>query len=489
MSSKGYLWMGPGTLKVPLALFELNRNRLIKRLQAKELGNVVVVLQGGNDFPYYDTDVGFVFKQESYFMWAYGVFEPGFYGAIEVASGTVHLFVPRFPASYAIWMGPLLTLEDFSKKYGIANVHYVDEIADVLQEIAPSELLTLKGINSDSGNTAVEATFDGIDKFKVNSEVLFPEIAELRVLKTEYELEVMQYVIGVSSAAHRRVMRMAKPGIKEFQCEADFLQYTYGVGGCRHVSYTCICASGSNSSILHYGHAAAPNDRVIKDKDICMFDMGSNYFGYSADITCSFPSNGKFTPDQKMVYEAVLKGNLAVQKAAKPGVSWLDMHVLANSTVLEALKQGGVLKGDVSEMMKVGLGGIFQPHGLGHLLGLDVHDVGGYLDGFPPRPTAPREASKLRTARILEAGMVLTVEPGCYFIDPLMDEALNTPDMCQFLVTEALARFRGFGGVRIEDDVLVTKDGVRNLTLVPRTVQEIEDWIAGKDDAKYRCKC
>lgn len=489
MSSKGYLWMGPGTLKVPLALFELNRNRLIKRLQAKGLGNVVVVLKGGTDFPYYDTDTGFVFKQESYFMWAYGVLVPDCYGAIEIASGVVHLFVPRLPASYAVWMGPLLTLDDFGKKYGIAKVHYTDEIVEVLQGICPSELLTLKGINTDSGNTTFEADFEGIEKFKVNNQVLHPEIAELRVLKTDYELEVMTYVAGVSSAAHRRVMRMAKPGIKEFQCESDFLQYTYSVGGCRHVSYTCICASGYNSAILHYGHAGAPNDRVIKDEELCLFDMGANYFGYAADITCTFPSNGKFTADQKMVYEAVLNANLAVQKTAKPGVSWLDMHILANTTVLEALKCGGMLQGDVNEMMQAGLGGIFQPHGLGHLLGLDVHDVGGYLEDCPPRPTGPREAGKLRTARVLEAGMVITVEPGCYFIDPLLDEALGNPDMSRFIIPEVLERFRGFGGVRIEDDVIITKDGTKNLALVPRTVEEIEDWIAGKDDEKYRCKC
>lgn len=147
--------------------------------------------------------------------------------------------------------------------------------------------------------------------------------------------------------------------------------------------------------------------------------MGGNYYGYAADITCTFPANGKFTADQKMVYEAVLKANKAVAKAAKPGTSWVDMHVLAVSTVLEALKEAGLLKGDVPEMIEAGLGAIFQPHGLGHLMGLDVHDVGGYLTGNPSRPTGPRGTEKLRTARILEARMVLTIEPGCYFIDPV----------------------------------------------------------------------
>lgn len=147
--------------------------------------------------------------------------------------------------------------------------------------------------------------------------------------------------------------------------------------------------------------------------------MGGNYFGYAADITCTFPANGKFTLDQKFIYEAVLKSNLAVHQAAKPGVRWLDMHLLALRVLLEELKAGGLLKGDVQEMLDAGLGAIFQPHGLGHLMGLDVHDVGGYLSGNPARPTSPRGADRLRTARVLQERMVLTIEPGCYFIDPV----------------------------------------------------------------------
>lgn len=144
--------------------------------------------------------------------------------------------------------------------------------------------------------------------------------------------------------------------------------------------------------------------------------MGANYCGYAADITCSFPANGKFTEDQKLVYNAVLAARNAVNNAAKDGVSWVDMHKLANRTMLQALTEGGLLKGDVNEMLAAGLAAIFQPHGLGHLIGLDVHDVGGYLEHCPPRPSEPG-LKCLRFARTLKAGMYITVEPGCYFID------------------------------------------------------------------------
>lgn len=144
--------------------------------------------------------------------------------------------------------------------------------------------------------------------------------------------------------------------------------------------------------------------------------MGANYCGYAADITCSYPANGKFTINQKLIYNAVLDARNAVMNSAKPGVSWTDMHLLANRVVLESLKKGGILCGNVDEMINAGLNETFQPHGLGHLLGLDVHDVGGYLPGYPERSTMPG-IRKLRTARKLISGMVLTIEPGCYFID------------------------------------------------------------------------
>ncbi|XP_076387318.1 xaa-Pro dipeptidase isoform X2 [Megachile rotundata] len=300
-----------------------------------------------------------------------------------------------------------------------------------------------------------------------------------RVIKSPQEIKVLEYVIKISSDAHKSVMHMIKPGLAEFQMEAAFMHYVYSNGGCRHVSYTCICGSGHNASILHYGHAGAPNNKIIKDGDMCLFDMGGNYCGYAADITCSFPANGKFTDDQKMIYNAVLAARDAVMNTAKPNVAWTDMHLLANKTMLVSLKSGGLLVGDVDDMMKAGLNEVFQPHGLGHLMGLDVHDVGGYLPGYPERSTAPG-LRKLRTGRILQPGMVLTIEPGCYFIDSLLDAALKNSNQSKFIVTEVLKRFRGWGGVRIEDDVLITETGVRNLTDVPRTVEEIEKWMAAR---------
>ncbi|KAL6053631.1 hypothetical protein STEG23_018864, partial [Scotinomys teguina] len=239
--------------------------------------------------------------------------------------------------------------------------------------------------------------------------------------------------------------------------------------------------SGENAAVLHYGHAGAPNDRTIKDGDMCLFDMGGEYYCFASDITCSFPANGKFTEDQKAIYEAVLKSCRTVMSTMKPGVWWPDMHRLADRIHLEELTRIGLLSGSVDAMLQVHLGAVFMPHGLGHFLGLDVHDVGGYPEGVE-RIDEPGLRS-LRTARHLEPGMVLTVEPGIYFIDHLLDQALADPAQACFFNLEVLQRFRNFGGVRIEEDVVVTNSGMELLTCVPRTVEEIEACMAGCDKA------
>uniref|UniRef100_A0A8C5UG75 Xaa-Pro dipeptidase n=1 Tax=Malurus cyaneus samueli TaxID=2593467 RepID=A0A8C5UG75_9PASS len=449
-----------------VALFALNRRRLCERLrQNKDVQkNSIVLLQGGEETQRYCTDTGIVFRQESYFHWTFGVTEAGCFGAVDVDTGRSMLFVPQLPESYAVWMGKIHPPEFFKNKYAVDEAHYVTEISNVLALKKPAVLLTLRGVNTDSGNVSKEASFEGISQFNVNNKILHPEIAECRVIKTDMELEVLRYTNKISSEAHKEVMKAVKCS---FLCFLNtFFEYV-----------------GENSSVLHYGHAGAPNDKTIEDGDLCLFDMGGEYYCYGSDITCTFPANGKFTADQRAVYEAVLKASRAVMKAVKPGVAWPDMHRLADRVHLEELTRIGILKGNVDDMVKVHLGAIFMPHGLGHLLGIDVHDVGGYPEGVE-RIDAPGLRS-LRTARHLQQGMVLTIEPGIYFIDHLLDQALRDPAQSCFINNDVLQRFRGFGGVRIEDDIAVTATGMELLTCVPRTVEEIEAFMAeGQSGAK-----
>ncbi|XP_066968581.1 xaa-Pro dipeptidase [Macrobrachium rosenbergii] len=475
-----YFDMGEHTLRVPMTLHAENRQRICKRVAARGVPRgSVILLQGGDDVNRHSSDVSHVFRQESYFHWAFGVLEPGWFGATDVDSGRTVLFCPRLPEEYATWMGHVTRPDEYRRQYQVDEVHYVDEMPEVLRGMTRGSLLTLRGTNTDSGLITREAAFDGISQFRVDNTILHDELAECRVTKSKGELEILRFAANVSAAAHREIMRKARPGMKEYQLEAVFQHHTYYHGGCRHQAYTNICGSGCNGAILHYGHAGAPNSKTVEDGDMCLFDLGAEYYCYTSDITCSFPANGKFTEDQKAVYNAVYAASRAVMAAVRPGVSWVEMHRLSYRAMLTKLKEAGILQGDVEDMMKVNLGSVFQPHGLGHLMGLDVHDVGGYLEGNPARPTEAGFRS-LRTARLLEENMVLTIEPGCYFIDHLLNQALNNPEQAQFLVPEVIQRFRGFGGVRIEDDIVVTATGMEDLSggTIPRTVEEIEALMA-----------
>ena len=405
--SNGFYWMGGKTHKVPMALFAENRNRLAKTLQEHPNlpENSLVLLQGGGDQGRCEgdsSDVGPVFRQESYFHWAFGVLEPDYYGVIDVKNGKSVLFMPRLPEEYTIFMGHVPSCQEVKKAYQVDEVNYVDELPEKLKAMAANPtLLLLNGVNSDSGKTTRIAAFDGISQFRTNDAVLFPIIAELRVIKTPMELDALRYVARISSAAHMHVMRNLKPGMREYQAEAMFMNYAYNHGGCRHVSYTCICGAGRSGAVLHYGHAGAPNDQLVNQDETVLFDMGAEYYCFCSDITCSYPVSGKFSDKQKIIYNAVWRATKAVLNAAKPGVSWPDMHRLANREMLLDLIQGGLLKGDIEEMMAKNLGGFFQPHGLGHFMGNDVHDVGGYLEGHPEREQG-QGLRNLRTARLLK---------------------------------------------------------------------------------------
>jgi len=498
--------LGLNTYRVPMALHGLNRARLVRSLlenldddgkSGSSSGRGVILLEGGKQTTRYDTDYEPVFRQESFFHWTFGVPEAGVLAAISLPSGEATLFVPVYGIDYEIFCGENSSLELIRAKYGLDNVLPMEKLEEYIalqldgndndnddnyENNNDAQLYLLSGRNTDSGNYALPAHYDGIEKYKKqrNTDALFPAIVEARVHKTKAEIELMRYINWVSSMAHVEVMKSCRVGMMEYQLESLYQHHTYTHGGCRHMSYTCICACGPNPSILHYGHAGRPNDRQLIDGDMALLDMGAEYNCYASDITCSFPVNGQFSNDQLLIYNAVLSAQIDVITAIKPGISWIDMHRLAERTILTALKKGGLLVGEIDDMINADLGAIFMPHGLGHLIGLDAHDVGGYTETIARRRSERPGLNKLRTSRNLKAGMVLTVEPGCYFIDILLDLALANPKQAKYLCVERLNEFRGSGGVRLEDDVLITEEGCENLTVCPRAVSEVLDVMNDK---------
>jgi Xaa-Pro aminopeptidase len=265
----------------------------------------------------------------------------------------------------------------------------------------------------------------------------------MRLIKSVRELEVMRRVNVISGAAHTRAMQQSAIGKFEYQLEAEIL-HEFSSNGARHPAYGTIVASGDNGNILHYTN----NDDVLKNNELILIDAGGELSGYAADITRTFPVNGKFSKEQQDIYQLVLDAqNLAID-AIKPKVTFAELNILVNNFLTTGLHRMGILLGELTILVEEKACKKYFIHGLGHWLGLDVHDVGDYQSN-----------DKREQCRAFEQGMVMTIEPGIYI--PLDD----------YSVAE---KWRGIA-VRIEDNIVVTDSGHENLTVnAPKSLYEIE---------------
>jgi Xaa-Pro dipeptidase len=454
------------------SLFTKLRTRLISALQsAGAPPKSLIALKGTVEAPINDTDGVYELYYDAFVFNVTGLKDIDYYVLIELDSAIVHVFVSPFNDMLRTFLVPS-TPESITSEYGY-RAYYKSSLAEVLASLSPSTIYLNKGTNSDSGTTTPTSYLqvDEFQAYSTNESLLYPIFARLRSVKLPEEVEIMRRVIKASSEAHVKNMQFCKPGLPEYSLAGIFrghISTNYGY----IYAFKPISASGNQAAVLHYPFM----DQTITASSLVLCDMGAYGFGYSSDIACTFPATGKFTPQQASIYNLVLSANRAVIASMSPGVEWTDMHLLAERVIIEGLVELEVLKGSADELQQKRMGAIFFPHGLGHFLGHDTHDVGGYICGHA-RSSEPGLKS-LRTRRVLEEGMVITVEPGCYFIDFAIDRALNDSETKGFFGAR-LEEFRGFGGVRIEDDVLVTANGAEILTDVPRTVEEIEAVMAG----------
>ncbi|PFH38500.1 putative peptidase D [Besnoitia besnoiti] len=473
------------TRQVRDAVVKAHRAALASSKEQTSEKNVAAFFQGGrtDDWALYSSDCDKnVFRQEQFFRYIFGVNEPDLFGLLDFSHEEAVLFVPWTSPDYQRFMGPPRGAKWYEEVYGLdAVVVYtegLEEIKEELQKRNIDRLLVLRGQNSDSDRLVdppPAARTLGVSSVD-DSTFLYDLLVECRVHKTQLERDFLRAACLASSQGHAFVMRNTYPGMIEGQAEALFKAFVHYAGGARHVAYDCICCAGPHGAILHYGHAGRPNDGVIRSGDMLLFDMGGEYAGYSTDITLSFPVSGVATPEQRVMYEAAHGAQAAVEAAMKPGVLWTDMHRLAEEKILERLIRAGLLTGPLEACVATHLGSVFMPHGLGHLLGLDTHDVGGFTAEFPRR--AEPGLCYLRTTRKLEENMVITVEPGCYFVRFLIEKALSDSTQSRLINRDALEPYMDLGGVRLEDVVLVTSDGIENLTVVPRRLEDVEELLA-----------
>lgn len=437
----------PGITQLPLSDFEAHRANFFDEMEPNSLAffNAASEVTRSND-------TEFSFCQNKNFYYLTGFNEPDALLVLLKTNSSQRSILFSLPKdkNHEIWHGRRVGQESACQDYNFDQSYVLDEVPDLV----PQYLSDLKHVYfSFDDQKMSQQVFTWLSKVRTTIRqgnnvpaILFdasPVINELRLIKNVNEVEVMRQANYISGLAHQRAMKQTAVGKFEYQIEAELL-HEFSTHGARHPAYASIVAGGNNANILHY----TDNVETLKDNDLLLIDAGGELSGYAADITRTFPINGKFTEPQKLLYQLVLDTQLTVISEIKPGMTFAKLNEIANECLTKGLLDLDILSGDLVQLLIDKASKKYFIHGLGHWLGLDVHDVGDY------HINENREQT-----REFVPGMVLTIEPGLYM--PSDDQGLAE-------------KWRGIG-IRIEDNIVVTESGNENLTVnSPRTINEIE---------------
>lgn len=399
-------------------------------------------------------DTEYPYRHDSDFYYLTGFREPE---AVLVLApgrpaGEFVLFCRKRDPELELWNGPRAGLEGATERFGADEAHPIDELEDLLPDLLADRDTLFCPLGRDRGFD--ELIIRALERVRGRARAgvtapstiasLDEPIHEMRLIKDAQERRLMQRAAEISARAHVRAMRACMPGMAEYQLEAELL-HAFVAEGAKHPAYPPIVGGGPNACVLHYTDNAAR----LRDGDLVLIDAGAEYEGYAADITRTFPVSGRFSEAQRALYDVVLQAQAEAIARVAPGRRWNEPHDAAVRVLVRGLVDLGLLQGEPADLIRTGAYRKFYMHRTGHWLGMDVHDVGRY-----------RVAGRWRE---FEAGMVLTVEPGLYVRggDPAIDR-------CWWDI-----------GIRIEDDVLVTRSGNRVLTGgVPKDPDEIETLMA-----------
>ncbi|OHX12165.1 Xaa-Pro aminopeptidase [Chromobacterium sphagni] len=449
------------------------------RLQASGLSGLLLFV-GNVDSPMNYRDNTLPFVQDSSFRYFFGLNEPGLAGLIDADSGKATLFGNDPDVADIVWTGPLPSLAERAAKVALDSSRAYGELAQALAE-ARAAGRAVHYLAPYRGETLIEmGRLLDVHPAKVKdgfSPALTRAVVALREIKGAEEIAEMEAALGVTHAMHIAAMQNAKPGVIEYQVvgimEGIMRRHDW------QLAYPSIFSR--RGEVLHNHH----HDNVLQQGDLILNDTGcSSGQGYASDITRTFPVGGKFSTRQRELYDIALDMQLSAIDAIKPGVKYQDIHKLAAQVMVERMAELGFFKGDAHAVVESGAYAIAFPHGLGHQIGMDVHDMEalgedlvGYGDG------AERSGlfglGYLRLGKTLKAGMALTVEPGIYFIPALINAWEKEGRHSQYINYAKFREYADFGGIRIEDNVLVTETGSRVLgEPIPKTVEEVEAVMA-----------
>ena len=446
-----------------------------KRLKNK-ISKGIILIPGNGESPMNYPGNAYQFRQDSSFLYYFGLDMPDLAGIIDVDNDKEYIFGDDVSLDDIIWMGPQPTMKELSHEVGVENSMPFSEVAGFLRKAKEKgqQIHTLPFYRGE--NIIRFADWLGIQHNKVDqyvSDELVHAIVAMRLIKDNYEIEELEKAAAIGYEMHVTAMKMCKPGVYEREISGVIEGIPRTHDGM--ISFPVILSQHGETLHNHY------HGNMLEEGKMMLTDAGAETsMHYASDFTRTIPVGGKFNDRQKSIYNIVLEANNRAREMTKPGVPYLDVHTEAARTIVKGLNDLGIMKGDVEEAVQKGAHAMFMPHGLGHPMGLDVHDMEGLgenLVGYDEeiKRSSVFGFSGLRFGKRVQPGHVLTNEPGLYFIPELIEKWEGEKKFSEYIDYNKVKEYKGFGGVRLEDDILVTNDGCRIIgKRIPITVEEVE---------------
>lgn len=456
------------------------RRQALSRL----VGSGLVLLFGNNDSPANYPSNAYKFRQDSAFLYFFGQHRDGLVGVIDVDQHTETLVGNEIDIDDIVWFGSVKSVSAMAEECGVGATAPMSSLADMVQKAlkAGRQVHFLPPYRYDTQIQIMDLT--GIHPSKQREAASMPliqAVIKLRSTKSAEEIAEIERACAIGYKMHVTAMKMCRPGVTE-----------QAIGGAIDgVAYAEGCMPSFQSIVTMHGEImhGNPSPRQLESGRLMLCDAGAETNeNYCSDNTRTTPISGHYTQRQRDIYSIVSDCHDLVLDVARPGVKWWDVHFDVCRLMTNRLKELGLMKGDTEEALRAGAHALFLPHGLGHMMGMDVHDMEGlgqtnvgYDDEV--RPSSQFGTASLRFARKLEPGFVVTDEPGIYFIPDLIDLWKREGHNAEFLNFEEIEKFKDFGGIRIEDDVLITENGCRFLgeQRIPYHMDEVEQFMAERE--------
>ena len=420
------------------------------------------------------------FRQDSDFLYFFGLDLQGFAGLIDFDSGEDRIFGNDADMDDIIWMGPQPTVKDLAAKCGVTSTLPMTKLEETIRDIIAKgrKVHFLPPYRGETKMTLGLLLKENPCQMKtLASTELIKAVVSLRSIKEPVEIEEIEKAVGIAYEMHVTAMKMCKPGARE----QDIFGAVEGIALAKGAVPSFPIILSINGQTLH-NHA---HHNILREGRMMVTDCGAETnLHYASDITRTTPVGGRFNDRQREIYEVVLKANTEAINSAKPGMSNRDLHLMACRIIASGMKDLGMMKGDMDEAVAAGAHALFMPHGLGHMMGLDVHDMEALGENFVGYNDEVKRSTQfglafLRFALPYKPGHVFTIEPGCYFIPELIDQWNSEGKFKEFINYEKVILYKDFGGIRLEDNLLITEKGHKLLGKpIPKTVSEIESVCA-----------